>query len=283
MFGPASCHRADSSAVRTSAPTGWLTSGLVLILAFVPALYVACSGDGGEKAIPAMTSAPTSPEGLGTLPEEDDRFRVRRLSMVAETLMRLGIEDSRVLAALQTVPRHLFVPDAYIQRAYNNLALPIGEGQTISQPYVVALMSELLDVKPGEKVLEVGTGSGYQAAVLAEMGAEVYSVEIIPVLAQRARELLDSLGYGDVRTRLGDGYYGWGEEAPFDGIIVTAAPDHVPSDLVAELKPGGKMVIPVGPPGSVQSLWLVEQREGQWVFLNQGPVRFVTLVREAPR
>ena len=231
----------------------------------------------------APTSGSTYLAELTTTPGEDDRFRLRRESMVAGVIKPQGIEDRRVLAALRTVPRHQFVPDIYVDQAYINRALPIGEGQTISQPYVVAWMSELLDVEPGEKVLEIGTGSGYQAAILAEMEAEVFSIEIIPVLAGRSRDVLDSLGYDNVRTRVDDGYYGWNEEALFDAIIVTAAPDHLPPPLVSQLKPSGKMVIPVGPPGSVQTLWLVEQREGEWVFLNQGPVRFVTLVREPPR
>jgi protein-L-isoaspartate(D-aspartate) O-methyltransferase len=137
-------------------------------------------------------------------------------------------------------------------------------------------------VEPGQKVLEVGTGSGYQAAVLAQMGARVWSVEIIPTLAQQARQRLDRLGYDKVRTRVGDGYFGWVEEAPFDAIIVTAAPDHVPPPLLAQLKPTGRMVIPVGPPGSVQTLWLIQQKEGQWVSVNQGDVMFVPLLRQQP-
>ena len=199
--------------------------------------------------------------------------------MVVEDIRDRGILDSRVMDAMSTVPRHLFVPQAYQGRAYGDFPLPIGEGQTISQPYIVAFMSQLLEVEPGEKVLEIGTGSGYQAAVLAQMGVQVYSIEIIPTLGEAAQERLGRLGYGDIQTRLGDGYYGWAEKAPFDGIIVTAAPDHVPSSLLAQLKPTGKMVIPVGPPGSVQTLWLIEQKEGQWVSLNQGPVRFVPLTR----
>ena len=141
-------------------------------------------------------------------------------------------------------------------------------------------MSQLLDVGPGDKVLEVGTGSGYQAAVLAEMGTEVYTVEIIPVLAHEVRERLDLLGYQEVRSRAADGYFGWAEQALFDGIIVTAAPDHTPPPLLAQLKPTGKMVIPAGPPGSVQTLWLTEHQEDRWVSFNQGAVRFVPFVRE---
>ena len=195
--------------------------------------------------------------------------------MVAEDIEARGISDPRVLDAMRTVPRHLFVPEQYRGRAYDDTPLPIGEGQTISQPYIVAVMSELLEFTPGERILEVGTGSGYQAAVLAEMGAEVYSIEIIPALVDRTRPVLDGLGYSGLQTQTGDGYFGWPEHAPFDGIIVTAAPDHVPPPLLAQLAPTGKMVIPVGPPGDVQTLWLIEQREGNWVSVNWGLVRFV--------
>ena len=200
--------------------------------------------------------------------------------MVAEDIEARGVTDARVLEAMRTVPRHIFVLERYQGRAYDDTPLPISEGQTISQPYIVALMSQLLKVKPGEKILEVGTGSGYQAAVLAQMGTRVFSIEIIPTLAQSAQQRLTALGYRDIELRVGDGYFGWMEEAPFDAIIVTAAPDHVPPPLLAQLKPTGRMVIPVGPPGGVQTLWLVEQQEGQWVSLNQGLVRFVPLVRE---
>ena len=192
--------------------------------------------------------------------------------------MRGGIEDLRVRAAMRTVSRHLFVPEKYRDQAYENRSLPIGEGQTISQPYIVGLMTEILKVDPGDRILEVGTGSGYQSAVLAQMGAQVYSIEIIPMLAKEARERLDRLGYGGVQTRVEDGYFGWLEHAPFDSIIVTAAPDHVPPLLLAQLKPTGRMVIPVGPTGAVQTLWLIRQEAGEWLFVNQGAVRFVPLV-----
>lgn len=199
--------------------------------------------------------------------------------MVEKDIADRGVDDPLVLSAMLAVPREEFVPTDYRDQAYNDYPLPIGEGQTISQPYIVALMTGLLDVRPGDKILEIGTGSGYQAAVLAEMGAEVYSIEIIPELAERARDAFDRTGY-EVQTRIGDGYFGWEEHAPYDGIIVTAAPDHVPAPLRDQLGPKGKMVIPVGPTGGVQSLWLIEQRDGQWVSLNQGPVRFVPFVRE---
>ena len=214
------------------------------------------------------------------LPDSTDveRFTASRARMVERDIDARGIDDLRVFSAMLSVPRQEFVPDKYRDQAYNDNPLPIGEGQTISQPYIVALMTELLDVQPGDKILEIGTGSGYQAAVLAEMGAEVYSIEIIPELAERARAALASTGY-EVRTRIGDGYFGWEQHAPFGGIIVTAAPDHVPSPLRDQLGPRGKIVIPVGPPGGVQSLWLIEQRDGRWVSINQGAVRFVPFVR----
>ena len=200
--------------------------------------------------------------------------------MVERDIEPRGITESRVVEAMHSVPRHLFVPMEYRGNAYDDTPLPIGEGQTISQPYMVALMSQLLQADPGARILEVGTGSGYQAAVLAQMGVQVYSIEIIPTLGERARELLTVLGYKAVHTRVADGYFGWEEHAPFDGIIVTAAPDHVPPPLLRQLKPSGVMVIPVGPPGDVQTLWLIKRREGQWVSTNQGLVRFVPLLRE---
>lgn len=213
-----------------------------------------------------------------TTTDTRDAFLPQRERMLVEDIERRGVTDPRVLAAMRAVPRHLFVPQKYRSRAYADHPLPIGQGQTISQPYIVALMSQLLEVAPGERILEVGTGSGYQAAILAQMGAEVYSVEIIPVLADESRQRLDRLGYSEVRSQTADGYFGWAEHGPFDGIMVTAAPDHIPALLLDQLKPTGKMVIPVGPPGDVQTLWLAEQREGKWVFLNQGQVRFVPLV-----
>jgi len=164
-----------------------------------------------------------------------------------------------VLAAIDRVPRHLFVPDDVKAQAYEDRPLPIGFGQTISQPFIVALMTDLLRPAPGMSVLEVGTGSGYQAAVLAELGLQVHSIEIVPELAERARAVLADTGYAAVRTRAGDGYFGWAEAAPFDAIVVTAAASHVPPPLIAQLKPGGRMVIPVGPPFMVQQLMVVEK------------------------
>jgi protein-L-isoaspartate(D-aspartate) O-methyltransferase len=186
-----------------------------------------------------------------------------------------------VRRAMATVPRERFVPDAYARHAYDNRPLPIGEGQTISQPTIVALMTDLLEPQPTDRVLEIGTGSGYQAAVLAECVAEVYSIEIVAPLAARARAALDAAGYGRVQTRVGDGYLGWPEAAPFDGILVTAAPDHVPPALVAQLKPGARMVIPVGPRGWTQELLVIrKEADGNAVTRRTIPVRFVPLTRE---
>jgi protein-L-isoaspartate(D-aspartate) O-methyltransferase len=183
-----------------------------------------------------------------------------------------------VLAAMGRVPRHDFVPDDIKALAYQDRPLPIGYGQTISQPLIVALMTDLLRPAPGQRTLEVGTGSGYQAAVLAELGLEVYSIEIVPELARRAGEALREAGYEDVETRTGDGYFGWPEAAPFDSIVVTAAASHVPPPLIEQLKPGGRMVIPVGPPFMVQQLMVVEKaQDGSVSNEILLPVAFVPL------
>jgi len=185
-----------------------------------------------------------------------------------------------VLDAMLTVPRHEFVPEEFLEQAYADHPLPIGYGQTISQPYIVALMTELLEIEPGDKVLEIGTGSGYQAAILAQLTDQVYSVEIIEELATQAEARLQRLGYTQVHVLNADGYYGWEEYAPFDAIIVTCAPDHVPQPLVKQLKDGGRMVIPVGPPGGYQSLWLIVRQGEDVKMTNEGGVAFVPLTGE---
>ncbi len=189
--------------------------------------------------------------------------------------------DPRVMSVMGKVERHRFVPPSEQSWAYANRPLPIGHGQTISQPYIVALMTDIINVDPGDRVLEIGTGSGYQAAVLAEMGAEVFTIEIIEPLARQASNRLAELGYGQVRTRQGDGYYGWEEEEPFDAIVVTAAADHVPPPLIRQLKAGGVMIIPVGSRFLVQQLVLVTKDSAGSVTTRQIlPVRFVPLTRD---
>jgi len=205
-----------------------------------------------------------------------------RQQMVARTIRARGVSDADVLRAMETVPRHRFVPESYLGQAYADHPLPIGYGQTISQPYIVALMTELLGLEPGERVLEIGTGSAYQAAVLAELVDEVYSIEIVPELAASAAQRLQELGYDNVRTKQGDGYYGWEEYAPFDAIIVTCAPDHVPQPLVNQLAEGGRLVAPIGPPGGYQTLWQYVREADGLIAYNLGGVSFVPLLREVP-
>ena len=184
------------------------------------------------------------------------------MKMVETQIRRRGVTDQEVLDAMERVPRHEFVPDRLKDQAYGDYPLAIGYGQTISQPYIVALMSELLALEADDKVLEIGTGSGYQAAILAEITAEVYSVEIIKALADEAAERLRRLGYANVHVRNADGYFGWKEHSPYDAIIVTCAADHIPPSLVEQLADGGKLVLPIGPPGDCQTLWEVT-KEGE--------------------
>jgi len=191
------------------------------------------------------------------------------------------VTDPRVLAAMRAVPRHRFVTSEYVDEAYDDHPLPIGEGQTISQPYIVGLMTELAALDPGGRVLEVGTGSGYQAAVLAEVAGEVWSIEILEPLARRATETLRALGYGRVHVRAGDGYLGWPEAATFDAIVVTAAPDHVPRPLLEQLSVGGRLVIPVGE--GVQELLVITRTPAGPVRRSVVPVRFVPMTGEGVR
>ena len=200
--------------------------------------------------------------------------------MVKFQLLGRDITDQDVVDAMEHVPRHEFVPLEHKGQAYADHPLPIGHGQTISQPYIVALMTQLLELKPTYRVLEVGTGSGYQAAILGELCAEVYTIEIIPELASTARERLEWLGFENVHAKQGDGYYGWKEHAPFDAIIVTAAPDHVPPPLIAQLEDGGRLVVPVGPPGGYQTLWLIEKKGDETISRNITGVLFVPLTGE---
>ena len=226
-----------------------------------------------ESPLELATHTPLSSQTLSAFDEE--AFRQARLSLV-EFIEAQGITNPDVLEAMRIVPRHEFVLPEYIDQAYDDHPLPIGYGQTISQPYVVAWMTDLLALKPGEKVLEIGTGSGYQAAVLAQLGyVDVYTIEIVPELATSAAARLQELGYTQVHTMQGDGYYGWPEYAPFDAIVVTAAPDHLPPPLAEQLVEGGRIVIPIGPPGWNQILWKFVKENGELKAYQIGYVGFV--------
>lgn len=214
-------------------------------------------------------------------PALPDQHAAARARMVEQQLRTRGIEDARVLDAMAAVPRHAFVPEELAGQAYSDRPLPIGHGQTISQPYIVALMSELADIRPGERALEVGTGSGYAAAVLSELADSVYTIEIVQPLAASAAERLRRLGYANVRVRFGDGYRGWPERAPFDAIVVTAAPEYVPQPLLDQLAVGGRLVIPVG--GASQDLIEITRTADGLVERSVIPVRFVPMTGEAQR
>lgn len=208
---------------------------------------------------------------------QDLEWRKEALLMVKDQIMRRGVSDKRVLEAISNTPRHKFVPAKYRFDAYSDGPLPIGEGQTISQPYIVALMTELLQLKGGEKVLEIGTGSGYQAAVLSPLVKQVYTIELIQSLADNSKAVLEKLGYKNVTVKCGDGYQGWIEHAPFDRIIITAAPDEIPKELVKQLKVGGIMVVPVGT--AFQELIIVTKTEKGIIQEKSVGVRFVPMVK----
>jgi len=210
-----------------------------------------------------------------------DTFAARRLKMVKNQIINRGIIDSLVINAMKKVPRHLFVPKEMVESAYIDSPLPIGKGQTISQPYIVAYMTDVLDLQGGEKVLEIGTGSGYQAAILAEIVEEVYTIEIIEKLGLKAKKLLKELGYDNITVIIGDGYKGYPAEAPFDAIIVTAAPHKIPQPLIDQLKIGGRMVIPVGE--YFQELELVIKTEKGIKKKDLLPVRFVPMTGESEK
>jgi len=210
---------------------------------------------------------------------EDTSYKAQREAMVRSQIKGRGIKSEAVLKAMQTVPRHLFVPYNMREYAYTDRPLQIGFEQTISQPYIVAYMTEALNIKPGDKVLEIGTGSGYQAAVLSAIGAEVFSIEIIPKLAEMAQENLRNNGYTNVRVKCGNGYNGWPEEAPFDAIIITAAPETIPQTLIDQLKTGGTMILPVGPVHSIQTLKKVVKKPHGIKQTTLLPVRFVPMIK----
>jgi len=207
-----------------------------------------------------------------------DKYEKVRQRMVRDQIVAKGIKDQKVIQAMLNVQRHLFVPSSIERMAYEDRPLPIGEGQTISQPYIVALMTETLELDETMNVLEIGTGSGYQAAILAEIVREVYTIEIIESLGQKAKILLESLNYDNINCKFGDGYKGWEENAPFDAIIVTCAPSNIPKPLEEQLKEGGRMIIPIG--GSiVQELVLIEKKNGKLIKKEVSSVRFVPMVR----
>ena len=210
---------------------------------------------------------------------EDGEVKSRE-AMVRNQLVAGGIRNPEVLQAMMEVPRHEFVPASLRSYAYADGPLPIGHGQTISQPFIVAFMTQALELTKQQSVLEVGTGSGYQAAILGKLAKEVYSIEIVPPLAESAKGVLSRLGFENVHVRLGDGYLGWPERAPFDAIIVTCAPDHVPDPLISQLKEGGRLVIPVGEAGGIQQLVLLRKRNGQVSKEKMLDVRFVPMTGE---
>lgn len=229
------------------------------------------------QAAPQAEAAPPVPPPAAA---EADVYAQRRREMVQNQLRARDITDQRVLEVMARVPRHRFVPEDQQRRAYNDHPLPIGHGQTISQPYIVALMTQLAVPKPGDRALDVGTGSGYQAAVLAELCKEVFSIEIVEPLAEQAKKRLAELGYKNIHVRAGDGYRGWPEQAPFDVIIVAAAPSHVPQPLVEQLAPGGRLVLPVG--GYPQQLTLITKgADGSIRRRVIAPVLFVPMTGEA--
>jgi protein-L-isoaspartate(D-aspartate) O-methyltransferase len=212
-----------------------------------------------------------------------DDYAEKRRVMVEEQLNGRGIRDEKVLAAMGKIPRHLFVDEKWRNKAYRDHPLPIAEGQTISQPYVVALMTEALRLKPSDKVLEIGTGSGYQAAVLAEIVKEVYTIEIRKFLADTAAQRLKELGYKNIQVKFGDGYFGWGEHAPFDAIIITAAANHIPPPLIKQLKEGGRLILPLGNTVFQQTLTLVTKENGEPHVEQMGPVAFVPMTGETEK
>jgi protein-L-isoaspartate(D-aspartate) O-methyltransferase len=240
--------------------------GLFFIL-FI--LFCLACGNGNSEG-PETGEKPTN--------EQVDPFTKAREQMVNQQIVRRGVKDEKVLAAMRKVPRHKFVPSVQVPHSYEDRPLPIGHGQTISQPYIVAVMTELLKPNDKMKALEVGTGSGYQAAILAEIVEEVKTIEIIKALGNSAKKRLENMEYKNIEVKVADGYYGWEEHAPFDIIIVTAAVDHIPPALMKQLKPGGRLVIPIGPPFTVQDLVLVKKSEkGEFTTEHIFPVRFVPL------
>lgn len=241
---------------------------LKLLLVFIVLISAGCveaevNNNGQKQKISAETTS--SP------------YYAKRKQMVEDQMISRGIHEKDIIEAFLKVERHLFVPKRYRSRAYGDHPLPIGEGQTISQPYIVAFMTQILDLKRTDKVLEIGTGSGYQAAILGELSDNVYTIEINEPLGKRAKDLLKDLGYSNVKVKIGDGYKGWKEHAPFDAIIVTASPTHIPGPLKEQLKEGGKMIIPVGE-AYAQKLLYIQKIDNELKQQSEFPVRFVPMV-----
>ena len=241
-----------------------MTPKLLKVLLTLAAVVLTACGGGSELPVTVQAA---------------DRHKQEREAMVRDQIRARGVRSEKVLDALRKVQRHLFVPDERAEAAYSDRPLPIGHGQTISQPYIVGFMTDLLEVEPDHKVLEIGTGSGYQAAILGELAGEVFSIEIVEPLGNRARETLAALGYEHVQLRIGNGYLGWPEAAPFDRIIVTAAPEEMPQALVDQLKPGGRLLAPVGPVYGAQEIILLDKDVSGKVRRRAVlPVRFVPMV-----
>lgn len=249
---------------------------LIIMIARIVSMRPGTSSDTSQTPLPHSTATQIS---MGLTPTADP-YQAARMQMVEAQMRNRDITDEKVLKAMEKVPRHEFVPERYQGLAHADRPLPIGYGQTISQPYIVALMTQLLEVGQADKVLEIGSGSGYQAAIMGELAHEVYTVEIIEELAESATELLRRLGYANVHVKHSDGYYGWEEHAPYDVIIVTCAPDHIPQPLLDQLADGGCMVVPVGPPGAYQVLWKIEREGEEIVSQRITGVVFVPLTGE---
>jgi protein-L-isoaspartate(D-aspartate) O-methyltransferase len=252
----------------------WRAFPRFLAVLLINPYFLSCNGGGSTNWFPALQKGQS-----GTLSPEGAELARLRERMVRDQLRARDIIDTRVLDAMQKVPRHEFVPGEFLNSAYDDGALPLGMGQTISQPYIVAYMTQALELHGKERVLEIGTGSGYQAAVLAEIAAEVYTIEIIPQLQDHARAILARLGYKNIHFRVGDGYLGWPEKAPFDRIIVTAAPEDVPQPLLDQLSEGGRLIIPIG--SLSQELVIFEKEKSKIKRYTTIPVRFVPMTGKA--
>ena len=250
----------------------------ILACIFAGLIITCCTNQ--TQVPPTPTSLPSS-TAQSDADLDDEQFSLAHQQLVEHAIAVQNLQDEDVIRAFSAVLRHQFVPPEYLDVAYEDHPLPIGYGQTISQPSLVAHMTEILELKPGQKVLEIGTGSGYQAAILAELGfVDVYTIEIVPELAENASTLLRTLGYSNVTVKQADGFYGWEEYAPFDAIIVTAAPDHLPPPLVEQLAENGRLVIPIGPPGWYQTLWKFHKQDNELIGYNMGGVGFVPFTGE---